>query len=137
MDIPKDKRVIFFDGVCNLCNHSVQFIIRRDKKNQFLFAPLQSDLGQQFTQERRIDMSATDSIILYDPGVAYYVKSSAALKIGQSFGGGWKLLSLFEWIPSRIRDFFYDIVAKNRYRWFGKQENCMVPTPELKAKFVS
>ncbi len=94
-------------------------------------------MGQQFIKDRGIDTSATDSIILYEPGVAYYVKSTAALKIGLSFGGAWKLLHLLEWIPGRIRDFFYDIVAKNRYRWFGKQESCMIPTPELKAKFMS
>ena len=137
MEIPKDKKIILFDGVCNLCNNSVQFVIRKDKKNQFIFAPLQGILGQHFIKERGIDTRRTDSIILYEPGVAYYVKSTAAIKIGVSFGGGWKALSLLEWIPTGIRDFFYDIIAKNRYRWFGKQESCMVPTPELEAKFMA
>ena len=136
VEIPKGKKLILFDGVCNLCNNSVQFVIRRDKKNQFLFAPLQGTLGERFVEERGIDTSKTDSIILLEPGVAYYTKSSAALKIGMAFGGGWKLLGIFEWIPTVIRDFFYDIVAKNRYRWFGRMDHCMIPTPELKAKFL-
>ncbi len=137
MEIPDNKKIILFDGVCNLCNSSVLFVIKRDKKNQFLFAPLQSDLGDRFIRERGIDTQRADSIILLEPGVAYYTKSSAALKIGQAFGGGWKVLALFEWIPPVVRDFFYDIIAKNRYRWFGKKEACMIPTPELQAKFLN
>ena len=119
MEFPSDKKIILFDGICNLCNSSVQ-----------------SDLGESFVKERGIDTSKTDSIILLEPEVAYYTKSAAVLKIGQEFGGGWKLLALLEWIPPVIRDFFYDIIARNRYRWFGKQESCMIPTPELKARFL-
>ncbi|NAS13154.1 thiol-disulfide oxidoreductase DCC family protein [Poritiphilus flavus] len=130
------KQLIFFDGVCNLCNRSIQYIIKRDKKDLFRFAPLQSSLGEAFIQERQIDTSKVDSIILYEPDVAYYTKSTAALKIGQAFGGGYKLLGIFEWVPRPIRDWFYDRVAKNRYRWFGKQDACMIPTPELTAKFL-
>ena len=136
VELPKDKKLILFDGVCNLCNNSINFVIRKDKKNQFLFAPLQGELGEKFIRERNIDTAKTDSIILLEPGKAYYVKSSAALKIGQSFGGAWKMLAIFEWIPTSISDFFYDIIAKNRYRWFGRMDNCMIPTPELKAKFL-
>ena len=134
--MPKDKKIILFDGVCNLCNSSVLFVIRRDKKDLYRFAALQSDLGKEFVASRGIDTTKTDSIILVEPDLAYYTKSSAALKIGRGFGGGWKLLALFEWIPPVIRDFFYDIVAKNRYRWFGRREACMIPTPELRAKFL-
>ncbi len=134
--MPKDKKIILFDGVCNLCNSSVLFVIRRDKKDLYRFAALQSDLGKEFVASRGIDTTKTDSIILIEPDLAYYTKSSAALKIGRGFGGGWKLLALFEWIPPVIRDFFYDIVAKNRYRWFGRREACMIPTPELQAKFL-
>ncbi|MEM7380593.1 MAG: DUF393 domain-containing protein [Bacteroidota bacterium] len=130
------KQLIFFDGVCNLCNSSIQFIIKRDKKDQFRFAALQSAMGEAFIRERQIDTSKVDSIILYEPDIAYYTKSTAALKIGQAFGGGYKLLAIFEWIPRPIRDWFYDRIAKNRYRWFGKQDACMIPTPELTAKFV-
>lgn len=131
-----DKKIILFDGVCNLCNNSVQFIIKRDKKDLFRYAALQSEVGQQLVQERGIDTSKVDSIVLIDPGVAYFTKSDAALEIAKSFGGLWGLLSLFSWVPTSIRNALYDLVARNRYKWFGKKEACMVPTPELKAKFL-
>ena len=114
----------------------MQYIIKRDKRDLFRFATLQSELGAQFVRDRNIDTTKVDSIILFDPNTAYYTKSSAALKIGRSFGGGWKLLSIFEWLPRPIRDWCYDRIAKNRYRWFGKKDHCMIPTPDLKAKFV-
>lgn len=132
----ENKKIILFDGVCNLCNGAIQFIIKHDKKDNFRYAPLQSDMGRKFLQQRNIDTSEIDSIILIEPGVAYYTKSAAALKIGQDFGGPWKLLQVFEWIPESISNFIYDIIAKNRYKWFGKKEACMIPTPELKAKFL-
>lgn len=125
-----------FDGVCNLCNGAIRFIIKHDKKDQYRFAALQSDLGQELTSKRQIDTSKIDSIILIEPEVSYDIKSAAALKIGKSFGGLWRLLVIFEWIPTSISDAIYDVVAKNRYRWFGKKDACMIPTPELKAKFL-
>lgn len=131
-----DKKIILFDGVCNLCNRSVQFIIKRDKYDEFRFATLQGETGQQLIKERNIDTSKVDSIILIEPGVAYYVKSTAALKIGQSFGGFWKLADVLKLIPRQLRDIVYDIVAKYRYRWFGQKAECMVPTPALKEKFL-
>lgn len=130
------SKIILFDGVCNLCNNSVQFVIKRDKKNIFRYAALQSEVGQKLTKERGIDTSTVDSIILIEPGVAYYTKSTAALEIGKTFGGGYKVLGLFQWIPETLRNWVYDFVARNRYKWFGKREECMVPTPELKAKFL-
>ncbi|MEX0289104.1 MAG: thiol-disulfide oxidoreductase DCC family protein [Flavobacteriaceae bacterium] len=136
MEYPKDKKIVLFDGVCNLCNGAVQYIIKRDKKDQFRFAALQSEIGQFLASERQIDLAKTDSIILIEPGLAYYIKSSAALRIGLAFGGPYKILALYEWIPRPIRDFVYDIIAKRRYRWFGKQDECMIPTPELKNKFL-
>ncbi|WP_297692283.1 thiol-disulfide oxidoreductase DCC family protein [uncultured Eudoraea sp.] len=135
--IPRDdKKIILFDGVCNLCNSSIQFVIKHDKKNRYKFAALQSDTAKMLLSQRGIDSSQIDSIILIDPNTAYYIKSSAALEIGKSFGGGWRLLSIFEWVPRPIRDWIYDLIAKNRYSWFGKQNDCMIPTPELKAKFL-
>jgi len=125
-----------FDGVCNLCNSSVQFVIKRDKKDVFRYAALQSEVGKQLVQERHIDTSKVDSIILIEPGTAYYTKSDAALEIAQDLGGLWKLSSIFTWVPTSIRNAVYDLVACNRYRWFGKRESCMIPTPELKAKFL-
>ncbi len=136
MELPLNKKIILFDGVCNLCNRAVQFIIRKDRKDQFRFASLQSESGMALLHARRIDTSKIDSMILIEPNVAYYTKSTAAIEIGKSFGGGWKLLGLFEWIPPGIRDAIYDLVAKRRYRWFGKREDCMIPTPDLKAKFL-
>lgn len=136
MEYPKNKKIILFDGVCNLCNRSVQFIIKRDKKDVFRFAPLQSEIGEKLINERKIDPSKVDSIVLIEPDIAYYIKSSAALKIGRSFGGGYHLLAIFQWVPRVIRDWVYDIIARKRYRWFGKREACMVPTPELSVKFL-
>jgi len=136
VEFPENKKIVLFDGVCNLCNKSVQFIIKRDRRDQFRFAALQSEIGEQFIKERGIDRTKTDSIILFEPRVAYYTRSSAALKIGRSFGGVWSLLAVLEWIPRPIRDFFYNVIAKHRYRWFGKMDHCMVPTPELQSKFL-
>ena len=137
MEFPENKKIVLFDGICNLCNRSVLFIIRRDHKDQFRFAALQSEIGEHFLKERHIDSAETDSIILYEPGVAYYTRSSAALIIGKSFGGIWRLLTVLEWIPRPIRDFFYNLIARNRYRWFGRKEFCMIPTPELQSKFLN
>tara|TARA_R110000868_G_scaffold145181_1_gene365097 strand:+ start:17019 stop:17426 length:408 start_codon:yes stop_codon:yes gene_type:complete len=131
-----DKKIILFDGVCNLCNASIQLVIKHDKKDEYRFAALQSELGQKMTAERHIDTTAIDSIILVEPGVAYYTKSTAALKVGKNFGGLWSLLAVFEWIPEGIRNVVYDFIAKNRYKWYGKKDSCMIPTPELKAKFL-
>ena len=134
--IMENKKIILFDGVCNLCNSSVQFVIKRDKKDIFRYAALQSEIGQELVNQRQIDTSKVDSIILIEPGVAYYTKSDAALEIAQDLGGLWKLTAVFTWIPTSIRNSIYDLVAKNRYKWFGKQDACMIPTPELKAKFL-
>ncbi|ADY30645.1 MULTISPECIES: thiol-disulfide oxidoreductase DCC family protein [Cellulophaga] len=131
-----DKKIILFDGVCNLCNNAIQFIIKHDKKDEFRFATLQGEIAHNFFSTRNIDMEKTDSIILIEPNIAYYVKSSAALKIGRSFGGIWSLLWILELIPASFRDWIYTIIAKNRYNWFGKKNNCMIPTPELKSKFL-
>ena len=134
--VENGKKIILFDGVCNLCNGAVQFIIKRDKKDVFRYAALQSEIGEQLVTERGIDISKVDSIILIEPGRAYYTKSDAALEIAQGFGGFWKALALFTWIPKTFRDAIYDWVARNRYKWFGKKDVCMIPTPELQAKFL-
>lgn len=130
------KKILLFDGVCNLCNNAVQFVIKRDKKDLYRYAALQSEVGRRLTSERHIDTSQVDSIILIEPGVAYYTKSAAALKVARSFGGIWGLVAIFQWIPEGISNKIYDFVAKNRYNWYGKKEACMVPDPELKSKFL-
>jgi len=135
-EIPKNKKIILFDGVCNLCSDSVLKVIKNDTKNTFLFTALQSDSGQEITNHLKIDISKIDSIILYEPGISYDIKSTAALKIMNDFGGFWKFTQIFWVFPESFRNIFYDFIAKNRYKWFGKKESCMIPTPELKAKFL-
>lgn len=135
-NLPKDKKIILFDGVCNLCNDSVLKVIKHDKSDAFVFTSLQSDIGQQIIKHIGIDTSKTDSIILYEPNISYDVKSTAALKIMKEFGGFWSLMQVFWIFPGPIRNVVYDYIAKNRYKWFGKKESCMIPTPELKAKFL-
>lgn len=130
------KKIILFDGVCNLCNGAVQFIIKRDDKDIFRFAALQSEVGKQLTSARSIDTEKVDSIILIEPGVAYYTKSTAALKIANELGGIWPAMSIFQWLPQSIRNIVYDFIARNRYKWYGKKEACMIPTPELQSKFL-
>jgi predicted DCC family thiol-disulfide oxidoreductase YuxK len=135
--IPKDKQLILFDGVCNLCNSSVLFVIKRDYKNKFLFAPLQSEIGQKLISKFNIDTNKTDSILLYNPDLeSLKYKSSAALHIAKQLGFPTFLMSVFFIVPTFIRNWVYDFIAKNRYKWFGKKESCMIPTPELKAKFI-
>lgn len=136
MDLPKNKQLILFDGICNLCNSSVNFIIKHDKKNIYLFTPLQSDLGKQIIEAHQIDTSKTDSILLYIPEKGIWYKSTAALKIAAHLKLPINLLSVFIIVPAVIRNWIYDFIAKNRYKWFGKKDACMIPTPELKSKFL-
>lgn len=135
--IPERKKVILFDGVCNLCNNFVLKVIKHDTKNTFIFTALQSKSGQEIIQHLKIDTTKIDSIILYEPNISYDIKSTAALHIMSEFGGFWKLSKIFFILPEAIRNKVYDFIAKNRYSWFGKKESCMIPTPELKAKFLN
>lgn len=134
--IPQNKKIILFDGVCNLCNNAVNFIIERDKEDVFRFASLQSEIGKKLTIERGIDPEALDSMILIEPGVAYYKKSTAALEISKDLFGGYSFLKHFSFLPEGFRDGIYNVIANNRYSWFGKKDACMIPSPELKAKFL-
>lgn len=137
MELEEGKKLILFDGVCNLCNGAVNFIIKRDRKDEFRYASLQSATGQKYLEERNIDPGEIDSIILIEPGTAYFIKSDAALEIAGSLGWPWKALYLFNYIlPRPLRDRIYDIIARNRYRWFGKKDQCMIPTPALRSKFL-
>jgi predicted DCC family thiol-disulfide oxidoreductase YuxK len=127
--------IILFDGVCNLCNSSVQFILRRDKAGKFLFASLQSPVGQQYLQKFGLPADELHSFILIENGKAYS-RSSAALRVLRQLGGGWKLFYAFRILPAFIRDGVYNLIARHRYRWFGKRESCWLPTPELKSRFL-
>ncbi|KQM77306.1 thiol-disulfide oxidoreductase [Pedobacter sp. Leaf216] len=129
-----EQPVIFFDGVCNLCNASVQFVIEHDVKNQFHFSALQGDYAKEILAKFNVNPEKLNTILLLE-GDKVYTKSSAALRIAKKLNGFIPVLSLFLIVPKFIRDWFYDIIAKNRYRWWGKEESCWVPTPELKSKF--
>ena len=136
LHLPQNKKIILFDGVCNLCDAAVQFVIKHDKKDVFRFVPLQSELGQQILKHIGINPSNIDSIILYQPGIAYYYKSAAALEIARSLGGFFNFGTIFKIIPTGIRNQLYDYIAKNRYKWYGKKESCMLPSAENKLKFL-
>ena len=130
-----NKSLLLFDGVCNLCNSSVQFILLRDKKDRFRFASLQSDYGQNLLREHNLPTESFNSLVLVENGKIYQ-KSTAALRIARKLKGLWPLLFAFIIIPPFIRNFVYDIIAKNRYRLFGKKDECMLPRPEWKQKFL-
>ena len=135
-EIPVDKQLILFDGICNLCNSSVQYVIKNDHKELFMFAPLQSKIGEKIIKKFDIDTVKVDSILLYSNKFGLKSKSSAALHISKHLRFPVNLWSIFLIVPSFIRNWFYDYVAKNRYKWYGKKDECMIPTPELKNKFI-
>jgi predicted DCC family thiol-disulfide oxidoreductase YuxK len=128
------RRIILFDGVCNFCDSSVQFIIKRDLNGAFQFAPLQGETGKKLLNE--LDLKENLDSIVYIEDDRYYKRSAAALKVCENLGGVWRLFVIFKIIPTPIRDIFYDIVAKNRYKWFGKKESCMIPSPEIRSRFL-
>ncbi|MEP3210104.1 MAG: DCC1-like thiol-disulfide oxidoreductase family protein [Maribacter sp.] len=132
----QNKKIILFDGVCNLCNGFVQFIIKRDVNDVFRYASLQSEIGQQLVSERNMNTSKIDSVVLIEPRVAYYIKSDAALQIGRHIKGYRTVSKALYLIPSSLRNIIYDLIARYRYAWFGKKDQCMIPTAALKAKFL-
>ena len=127
----RNQPIVFYDGVCGLCDHSVQFIIKRDTKRIFRFATLQSDFAKQ-TLGSSISF---DSFVLFENGKAFY-RSTAALKMFQQLGGFWVLLYAFMIVPPFIRNGVYDFIARNRYKWFGKLDSCKIPTPEQRELFL-
>lgn len=136
-ELPHNKKIILFDGLCNLCNSSVQFLIKRDSKDIFRFVSLQSELGKELLFKLPIAIQKTDSIILYESEAVFYYKSQAVFQIIKSLGGLFNLLLIFKLLPHSIHDFIYDYIAKNRYHWFGKKEQCLVPTKEIQSKFLN
>jgi predicted DCC family thiol-disulfide oxidoreductase YuxK len=129
------KNIVLFDGVCNLCNGLVRFIIKRDRSRKFKFASLQSEAGQQWLVKFGMSKNEFESFVLIRGG-KHYVKSDAALKISADLGGLWKIFYVFILIPRPVRDFVYDRIAKSRYRIFGRRDVCMVPSPELQERFL-
>jgi len=136
LNLPPNKKIILFDGVCNLCNSAVQFVIEHDKNDIFRFVALQSELGKKILKHIGVNPANIDSIILYEPGIAYYYKSQAAIQISKNLSGFWHFGTVFRVVPKAASDALYDYIAKNRYKWYGKKESCMIPTFELKSKFL-
>ena len=130
-----NKPIVFFDGVCNLCNSSIQFIIKRDKSDTFKFASLQSEAARKLLPNELIESENLQSLVLLQDK-KIQTQSTAALNISRKLSGIWPVLYAFIIIPGFIRDACYDIIARNRYKWFGKQDQCMIPTPEMKDKFL-
>lgn len=128
--------IILFDGVCNFCNSAVNFIIRRNKNASLLFAAMQSQAGQKILQQYGLPVNDMQSFVLIENGKAYK-QSTAALRICRHLSGLWPLCYGFIIVPAFIRNAVYNWIAKNRYKWFGKQQQCMIPTPEVKARFLN
>jgi len=128
--------ILLFDGVCNLCNRVVQFVIKRDTKATIKFASLQSDAGQVLLKKVGLPTDNFTSIVLIINN-NHYLKSTAGLRVLKKLGGVWKLLYVFIFLPKPLRDFIYDLIAKNRYQMFGKRDVCMLPTDDLKQRFLS
>ncbi|NGQ97121.1 thiol-disulfide oxidoreductase DCC family protein [Brevibacillus sp. SYP-B805] len=131
----RQPSILLFDGVCNLCHQAVQFIIRRDPHGRIHFASLQSEAGRQLLERYHLPQTYLDSIVLVDDG-KIYTQSTAALRIARKLHGWWPALYLLILVPRFIRDPFYRWVARNRYKWFGKREACLLPTPELRKRFL-
>jgi len=136
LDIPRNKKIVLFDGVCNLCDNAVNKIIKADDTDQFRFVSLDSDKGKEILNYIGIDRAKIDSIVLYEPGIAYYIKSKAAFQIASKLGGFYSLVNIFSVLPTGITDKMYDYIAKNRYKWYGKKESCMIPSEDIKQKFL-
>ena len=130
-----DNYILLFDGVCNLCNSMVQFTIRRDPNGKFKFASLQSESGQVLLKKFGLPLDDFDSFVLIN-GDKYFIKSSAGLHVLKELGGVWKLFYVLIVFPRPLRDFIYNLIAKTRYRIFGKRDTCMVPTQEIKQRFL-
>lgn len=128
-----DSAIVLFDGVCNFCNNSINFIIKRDKKGYFKFAPLQSEIAQKLVGDKTKPMP--ESVILIENGKTYD-RSSAALRIAKKLDGLWPLLYIFIILPKRLRDAVYNLIGRNRYKWFGKTEACTIPNPEVRSRFL-
>ena len=128
--------IVLFDGVCNFCNGSVNFIIERDTKNHFKFAPLQSEIAQKLLAKYQIDPAQTDSVVVIENERAY-VYSDGALQVAKNLGGAWSWLYALRVVPRVVRDFFYKTFAKYRYKLFGKKDACMMPTAKVREKFLA
>ncbi len=133
--LPSHHPVLLFDGVCNLCNGFVQWVIERDPDGVFRFAPLQSKVGEEILQQAGLADEALNSVVLYENG-RLYRRSTAALRVLRRMAFPWYLLYAFKLAPEWLRDAVYDYIARHRYAWFGRRDECMMPTPDLKRRFL-
>ena len=131
-----DQRVILFDGVCNLCNSAVKFVLKRDKNSVFKFASLQSNAAKKLLSNTEVSAIDSTTFVLIENGTLY-ARSTAALRVCKHLSGLWPLMTVFMIVPRFIRDWVYNLISKNRYRWFGKRDTCMIPSPEVKNKFLN
>jgi predicted DCC family thiol-disulfide oxidoreductase YuxK len=131
-----NQSIILFDGVCNFCNGAINFTLKRNKKADIFFAPLQSAAGQKLLAQYHLPVDSLESFVFIENDKTYN-RSTAALKVCRHLRGLWPLCYGFIIVPKFIRDGIYNWVAKNRYKWFGKKDSCMIPTPEVKARFLS
>ena len=131
-----NQRIILFDGVCNLCNSAVKFVLRWDKNSVFKFASLQSDVAKKILSKVGISDMDDRTFVLIDNGKVY-IRSTAALRVCRNLSGLWPFMTIFLIVPWFIRDWVYNLISKNRYRWFGKRDTCMIPSPEMKYKFLN
>ncbi|MFP4024685.1 MAG: thiol-disulfide oxidoreductase DCC family protein [Thiohalospira sp.] len=134
-NLPQNKGIVLFDGYCNLCSWSVQFIIKRHKKDYFRFTSLQSTTGKQIADKFKIPFISAESVILIENESVYY-KSTAALRIARKLNGLWPLSYVFIIIPKFIRDYIYTIIAKNRFKWFGRRTECYLPEKNEQKLFL-
>ena len=134
-DVPADRALVLFDGVCNLCNGFVQFVLRRDPQGRVAFASLQSELGQTVLQALDLPTAQLGTVLLIEDGRVYQ-RSDVPLRLSRHLSGAWPLVCHLRLLPRFLRDRVYDFVARHRYRWFGKQDQCMLPRPEWRARFV-
>jgi predicted DCC family thiol-disulfide oxidoreductase YuxK len=127
--------VVYFDGVCNLCDGIVTFLLDKDRHRKLTFASLQSEAGQEVLRRHGLSTTDYDSFLLLKEGTLYQ-KSDAALEVARLLGGSWRVLYILKWVPRSCRDTVYDLVARRRYRWFGRRATCRLPTPELRERFL-
>ena len=130
-----ENPIILFDGICNFCDGAINFVLKQDKKGVFRFAPLQSEAGQKILQQYKLPIKDFESFVFIDDG-KIYKKSAASLKVMNKLPWYWKGLQIFWIIPGFIRNAIYDFIAKNRYKWFGKKDSCMIPSPKIRSRFL-
>jgi len=129
------SHLLLFDGVCNLCDGAVQFLLKRDRRGLIHFASIQSDLGSELYRQHGLDPERPNTMLLITPKGVFH-QSDAALEIAGLLGGVWRLARIFKFLPRSVRDSMYLFIADHRYRWFGKKDQCLLPRPEWRARFL-